>query len=137
VARKKITSLETMSEINMTPLMDLTFILLITFIITFPLIENGIPVNLPTADGKPVESDAKSYSLTIDEKGVIFLDDQRMGIEELQAALSVPAKNDPDLVVMIRGDQRIVYGKMIEVMHALHKVNITKLQLVTAKGEAE
>ena len=75
--RTPVTSLKQISEINLTPLMDLTFILLITFIITFPLIEQGIQVNLPRAEASDLAPD-RARTVSMDREGHLYLDDVRL-----------------------------------------------------------
>lgn len=131
MARKTpLTSLKRMSEINLTPLMDLTFILLITFIITFPLIEQGIPVNLPKASAKQVSPD-ESRSITLDSRGGVYLDDVPITLEQLARRMDELRDASPDLTVMVRADERIAYGKVVSVLKVLHDARITKMALVT------
>lgn len=125
-----LTSLKTISEINLTPMMDLTFLLLITFIITFPLVEQGIPVNLPKAAAKEVTSD-NARTITLDRSGGIYLDDVPLTIEELGSRILEISAMDPDVAVMVRADERIEYGKVVAVMRVLHQANIVKMALVT------
>ena len=128
--RKRKTSLISIREvcdINLTPMMDLTFILLITFIITFPMIEQGISVNLPTGKGE-LKSGTESRSITIDVNGNLFLDSQPVSKEELTAAM----RNNPPPVVYVRADLAVNYGRVAEVAGILHEANIKTMALVTA-----
>lgn len=118
------------SEINMTPLIDLTFLLLITFIITFPLTQQGIPVKLPK--GKASELDqANSFSITLNAKNELFFDEVPTGEEELGALLKAKAEADPDVTILIRADETIAYGKVVAVLRLMHDANITRMALVT------
>jgi len=135
MARKvPLSSLKQINEINLTPLMDLTFILLITFIITFPLLEQGITVDLPKGNTSdlPVET---SRTLTLDGAGNVFLDDVPMRMEELSAALRQLATREPDVRVMVRADQRLVYGRVMQVLKRLYDADITRMALVTEAEE--
>jgi len=135
MARKvPLSSLKQINEINLTPLMDLTFILLITFIITFPLLEQGITVDLPKGNTSdlPVET---SRTLTVDGSGNIFLDDVPMRMEELSAALRQLAAREPDVRVMVRADQRLLYGRVMQVLKRLYDADITRMALVTEAEE--
>jgi biopolymer transport protein TolR len=136
VARKTgLTSLQNISEINLTPLMDLTFILLITFIITFPLIEQGIPVNLPA--GKANELKAKTaQTVTVDEKGNIFLNDAPTTLQDLDQAMREIAEVDSSVTVMVRADEGIQYAEVVRVLRVLHGAGIARTALVT-RGEEE
>jgi len=128
--RTSLVSLNQISDINMTPLMDLTFILLITFIITFPLIEQGIAINLPKGKAADMmESKTRSISLNLDKQ--LYLDNVPVSKEELQSQMAEIGMNDPDTTVYVRADRKLAYGEVVEVMRVLHEANITKMALVT------
>ena len=124
------TTLKQISEINMTPLMDLTFILLITFIITFPLIEQGIPMDLPTADAEALDEDS-ARTISVDRTGALFLDDLPISMEDLVRDMEVLGSVDPRAVVLVRADQEIPYGRVVEVLQVLTKARISRMALVT------
>lgn len=128
-----LTNLKRISEINLTPLMDLTFILLITFIITFPLIEQGIPINLPQGKSDELTPD-KARTITIDRDGRTFLNDLELSMEELQDHLARLVAIDPTVVVMVRADERLEYGRVVDILKLLHEAKISKMALVT-QGE--
>jgi biopolymer transport protein ExbD len=133
--RSSVKPLQEMSEINMTPLIDLTFLLLITFILIMPAVEQGIPVNLPK--GKAEEMDQKkTHSITLDVKGGIFLDSAPISKEQLASEMKTIGRADPDVTVMVRGDADILYGKIVEIMGILHDAEITRMALVTQGDEA-
>lgn len=117
-------------EINMTPLMDLTFLLLITFIITMPAMEQGISVKLPkgSADVLPAK---KAQTVTMDAKGALFLNNQGISFSDLEQQLGVFAAEDPNTAVLVRADSRLEYGEVMKVMKALYKVRLTRISLVT------
>ena len=134
MARKtSLTSVQEMKEINLTPLMDLTFILLITFIITFPLIEQGVAINLPTGEGDPLETE-KSLMVSVDKEGVYYLDEQRMSREDLSQSIQAAATADPNVTVLVRADESIEYGKVVEVVQILRAAKISKMALVNQSG---
>jgi len=136
VARKTpLTSLKRISEINLTPLMDLTFILLITFIITFPLIEQGIPINLPHGKAKELSPD-RARTITVDKQGIVFLDDRQLTIAQLGERMTQLASANPDVMVLVRADEDIDYGVVVTVLRVLNDASITRLALVT-QGEGE
>lgn len=128
--RTPLISSKQISEINMTPLMDLTFILLITFIITFPLIEQGIPLKLPKGKASAL-SDEKSRTINIDKDGSIFLDNVSVSLVELDGIMLDLGTKNPDMIVMVRADKRLMYGGVVKVLKSLHAANITKMVLVT------
>jgi len=132
--RTSLVGLQQISEINMTPLMDLTFILLITFIITFPLIEQGIAINLPQGKASEmIERKSRAISLNIDKQ--LYLDDVPVSRGELVAAMADVSAADPDTTIYVRADRKLEYGEVVEIMRVLHDANITKMALVTAADE--
>jgi biopolymer transport protein ExbD len=131
--RTSLVSLNTISDINMTPLMDLTFILLITFIITFPLIEQGIAINLPK--GKAADMmESKTRSISLNFAKQLYLDDVPVSQDELRAAMAEVGSSDPTTTIYVRADQKLPYGEVVDIMRILHDANITKMALVT-EGE--
>lgn len=129
--RRKRSTLRPIGEMNLTPMMDLTFLLLITFIITFPLIEQGIPVKLPAGKAQDLGPQAKSIAITIDKEGRIFMDSVIVDAETLEQRLSEEHGNNPELKVLIRGDESANYGSVVTVLKIVHDLKITKMALVT------
>ena len=132
--RTSLVSLQQISDINMTPLMDLTFILLITFIITFPLIEQGIAINLPKGKAADMQ-DAVSRSISLNLDKQLYLDDLPVSKEELVAAMMDVSTAEPDTTIYVRADRKLAYGDVVEIMRILHDANITRMALVTAAEE--
>ncbi len=128
LGRKK--SSKIINNIDMTSLIDLTFLLLITFIITMPAIEQGISIRLPQAkaDELPIK---KSHVVTLDVEGQAFLDNREITLDDLERTLGMMAAEDPEVAVLVRGDERLEYGKIVRVMKILYKVKITRMALVT------
>lgn len=131
MARKtSLVSLGQISTIDMTPLMDLTFILLITFIITFPLVEQGIAINLPK--GKAADMmENKSRAISLNLAKQLYLDNVPVSRDELVKAMSEIALSEPDTAIYVRADRKLPYGDVVEIMRILHDANITKMALVT------
>jgi biopolymer transport protein TolR len=129
--RTTILALEQIREINMTPLIDLTFILLITFIITFPLIEQGIPVNLPRGNAADLDP-SKTRTITLNLQGELFLDDRSITRDELAAEMNQLGHADPEITILVRADDGIQYGKLVDVLRVLHDAKIARMALVTA-----
>ena len=128
--RTSLVSLDQISDINMTPLMDLTFILLITFIITFPLIEQGIAINLPKGEAEDMQdSVSRSISLNLDKQ--LYLDDLPVSKVELLETMAEIGLNEPDTTIYVRADRKLPYGEVVEIMRVLHEANITRMALVT------
>ena len=128
--RTSLSSLKEISEINLTPLMDLTFILLITFIITFPLIEQGIPVNLPRGKAADLD-DIQARTISMDKEGLLYLDDLQITAEALAREMMALGEGDPETTVMVRADQSLAYGRLVEVLRMLHDAKIARMALIT------
>ena len=122
-------------EINLTPLMDLTFILLITFIITFPLLESGLPVSLPKAQGTPIE-DQDTVTITVNGEGNWFFDKREVSREQFVNEITYLKESRPEAVVLLRGDEALPYGTLIELIQVLKENGIQKISLVTQTGDA-
>ncbi|MBN1670117.1 MAG: biopolymer transporter ExbD [Kiritimatiellae bacterium] len=133
--RTALTSVKQISEINLTPLMDLTFILLITFIITFPLIEQGIPVNLPRGEAEEMDP-LRSRTITVDRRGRVYLDDVPVTTERLAGEMKVLGKSDPGATVLVRADASIPYGDLMKILQILHRAGLSRVALVTQSGGA-
>ena len=132
LSRKK--QAKVFSNIDMSSLIDLAFLLLITFIITMPAIEQGISVRLPQAKSDALASDKKTKTVSLDVEGKIFLNNEPISLEDLERTLGNIAADDPETAVLIRGDERLDYGKIMSVVRILYKVKITRMALVT-QGE--
>jgi biopolymer transport protein ExbD len=133
--RTSIKPLQELSEINMTPLIDLTFLLLITFIITMPMLEQGIPVNLPKGKARDLDQ-TESRSITLDATGGLFLDNAPVSLEQLGVEMKALAASDPDTTIMVRADDKLAYGRIVEVMRILNEAQITRMALVTTPDGA-
>jgi biopolymer transport protein TolR len=130
IRRSSFESTRRMSEINMTPLMDLTFILLITFIITFPLVEQGVPLNLPQGEAPKLSPDV-SQRISIDANENVYLNDSLISVEDLTETMEALGKADPDTVVYVRGDESLRYGRVVEVLVILQEAGISRMALLT------
>ena len=122
------------TEINMTPLMDLTFILLITFIITFPLLDSGLNVDLPTARGVPL-TEENTVSVSVDVEGFWFVGDRRVTADEFAREMQYLREHRPEATVLLRGDRGLPYGRLMEIMQAMHENGVTRISLVTQTGQ--
>ncbi len=118
------------AEINMTPILDMTFLLLIAFIITFPALQSGISVKLPTATGDPLPNN-EPLTITIRVDGHLFLGKAEVTDEELETAVRTAVMNNPQTVAHLRGDEMQSYGRIMDVIRILRKARLTKFSLVT------
>ncbi|SPE62344.1 Biopolymer transport protein ExbD/TolR [Verrucomicrobia bacterium] len=120
-----------LSELNITPLLDLAFVLLVIFIITTTPVVNDLALNLPTASQKPKDPPRKANYVTIDASGVIFLNKKQMELAQLQAELAGLRVDDPDLSIIVRADSKTKYRKIVGVIDALQQANVVKVDLAT------
>jgi biopolymer transport protein ExbD len=124
---------EPFDDINITPMLDLAYVLLVIFIIMTTASVQGIKVNLPKASNTPSLAKPKTKAVTIDAAGQIYLDTYPVSMAELESRLKSFKAITPDLPVVIKGDSQIAYEKVIDVMDLCGRLDITQLGLVTAK----
>lgn len=125
---------EVMSEINMTPLVDVMLVLLIIFIITVPVLTHSIKVDLPRADNTPNELKPETINLAVTVDGKIHWNETLVTQEELEARLAVEASKQPQPEIHIRGDKSVDYEYVIKAMAAVQRSGILKLGFVTEPG---
>jgi len=125
-------SLSTLSEINITPLLDLAFVLLIIFMITTPLLENSVSLVIPSsgAANAPVDP-ALVQTVSIDRSEVIKFNNEPVDLETLGARLAAVKLANPDVAVVIRPDRELPVQKLIVLMDALQRAQITKVGIAT------
>lgn len=121
----------TLTELNITPLLDLAFVLLVIFIITTAPPVNDINIALPTATNRPKEPPKSPNYVTVDNAGNIFLNAVPMNDDQLLRTLVEFRKQDPDINVVVRGDSRIQFQKIISVLDVLVSARIEKVGLAT------
>ncbi len=119
-----------MSEINMTPLVDVMLVLLVIFMVTAPLLVSAVKVDLPKAEGTQAADVPKSVALAVDKSGQVFLDDQPLGMDALAAALQQAAQRNPDTEVQLRADTAVPYGRVVEVMGLAQKAGLNRIGFV-------
>jgi biopolymer transport protein TolR len=130
----------TMSEINVTPLVDVMLVLLIIFMITAPLIQQGVKVNLPEAKAAPVEATEKKIVLSVDAQRRVYVGEALVPLEDLESKLKANAKAQSDKEVYLHADQGIPYGIVVEVMAAAQRAGIANVGMITdpiSSGRAE
>jgi biopolymer transport protein TolR len=121
----------TMSEINVTPMVDVMLVLLIIFMVTAPLIQQGVKVNLPETRAAPVESNEKKLVLSVDASRRVFLGDVEIPLDDLEEKLKTNAKAQADKEVYLHADKEIPYGVVVEVMAAAQRAGIANLGMIT------
>jgi biopolymer transport protein ExbD len=125
-------SLTTLSEINVTPLLDLAFVLLIIFIITTPLMEKSVDLVIPSSNAAQNAVDPSAVvTISINRDEVIKLGDEEISIEELAARLAALHDAKPETAVVVRAHKDLHVQKLIDVMDVLKRAQITKIGVVT------
>ena len=120
-----------MSEINVTPFVDVMLVLLVIFMITAPLLTVGVEVDLPEADSPPLAGDDEPLSITITREDVIYLQESEVTASDLIPKLRAITERRPDVRIFVRGDRDIAYGRVMEVMGALNAAGFNNVALVT------
>lgn len=120
-----------LSELNITPLLDLAFVLLVIFIITTTPMVNDLEINLPSAASRPKDSPPKVNYVTVDRAGKIHLNKMEVDLVALHQLLVELRQADPDLNVVVRGDSTIQYHNIISILDVLQQANVTKVGLAT------
>jgi biopolymer transport protein ExbD len=120
-------------DINVTPMLDLAYVLLVIFIIMTTASVQGIKVDLPKASNTPSLAKPKTKAITINEAGQVFLDAYPVTLQELETRLAQLKAADPDLPVVVKGDAKVQYEKVIEVLDLVGRLEITQLGLVTQR----
>jgi biopolymer transport protein TolR len=120
-----------MSEINVTPFVDVMLVLLIVFMITAPLLTVGVPIDLPETQAKPMEGDSEPITISIGADGKIFLQDEEVDADKLVSTLQAIAQNGLNERVFVRGDKNADYGTIMRVMGRLNSAGYKRIGLVT------
>jgi len=116
----------------MNSLIDLTFLLLVVFIVTLPALEQSIPIILPKAQSKSQAREPNVMSITINAENQIFVDDKPVTLAEIEEKVKTLVAKDPDVGVCFRGDERITYGRAMEVVGLLQKYKVHRLSMATS-----
>jgi biopolymer transport protein ExbD len=124
---------EVYDEINITPMLDLAYVLLVMFIIMTTASVQGIKVNLPKASATPSLAKPQTKAITVREDGQVFLDAYPVTMQELEDRLRQARASNPELPVLIKGDAKVQYEKVVDVLDLMGQLEITNLGLVTAR----
>ncbi|MBC8037754.1 MAG: protein TolR [Rhizobiales bacterium] len=124
-----------MSEINVTPLVDVMLVLLIVFMVAAPLMTSGVPIELPQAQAKQLDSSTEPITITVRADQTIYLQESKISIDQLAPKLLAIAKNGYEEQVFVRADTSVPYGSVMEVMGLLNGVGYRKIGLVTGNVE--
>ena len=121
----------TMSEINVTPMVDVMLVLLVIFMVTAPLIQQGVKVNLPETKAAPVEANEKKLVVSIDKGKRVFIGETEVTLSELEEKLKTNAKAQKDKELYLHADRDLPYGVVVDVMASAQRAGVTNLGMIT------
>ncbi|WP_263142604.1 biopolymer transporter ExbD [Pseudomonas sp. RIT-PI-AD] len=124
---------EVLSEINVTPLVDVMLVLLVVFIVTAPLLTNAIPINLPKTEAVAPPEQKDPLVVSIDGAGKLFIDKDEIQAELLEFNMAQARAKDPEVRVQLQADDGVNYGEVARAMAAIERAGITKLAVITAR----
>ena len=119
------------SDINVTPLVDVMLVLLIIFMVTAPILQQGVSVDLPKVAAGPLAGHEEQLVVNVARSGEVFLNDTPMAPDQLTAKLRAIAAARPDRQIYVRADQAVPYGQVMRVMGAVHDAGLVRVGLVT------
>ena len=120
-----------MSQINVTPMVDVMLVLLIIFMVAAPLLTVGVPIDLPQTQAKSLDQDREPLTISVNDKGQVFLQNTEVKLDEIVAKLKAIAKNGTDERIYVRGDKNVDYGTMMKIMGRLSAAGFRRVALVT------
>ncbi len=122
-----------MSEINVTPMVDVMLVLLVIFMVTAPLLTVGVTVDLPKTKASAIPGEDEPLAVSVDAKGDIYLQDAQIELAGLVPRLVAITGNNPEIRIFIRGDKGIDYGRVMEVMGTINAAGFRKVALITER----
>jgi biopolymer transport protein TolR len=133
IGRRKHHRRRVMSEINVTPMVDVMLVLLIIFMVSAPLLTVGVPIDLPQTQAKSLDQDKEPLTISVDDKEKIFLQNAEISVDDLVAKLQAvaQARGGTEARVYVRGDKKVDYGTMMKVMGRLSAAGFHRVALVT------
>jgi len=120
-----------MSDINVTPFVDVMLVLLVIFMVTAPLLTVGVPVDLPKAQASLIEEPDEPLSVSIDFEGRVYVQDSEIALRKLTARLIAVTGANPDIRIFVRGDKTIDYGRVMQVMGTINAAGFKRVALIT------
>jgi len=126
---------ETLSQINVTPLVDVMLVLLVIFMVTAPILQQGVAVDLPRVRAGSLKGEDVQLVVTVTKSDELYLNDTRVALEDLPEKLKAILAERSDRQVFLRADTAVPYGRVMSVMGSLQQIGITQLGMVTAPPE--
>jgi biopolymer transport protein TolR len=126
-----------MSEINVTPFVDVMLVLLIVFMVTAPLLTVGVPIDLPKTKAQSISDSVEPLVVSIDGEGEIYIQDTTVELKNLIARLSAITENKADTRIYVRGDRTIDYGRVMEVMGRINNAGFSRVALITEMPKSD
>ena len=123
-----------MSEINMTPLVDVMLVLVVIFIITAPLMASSIRLDLPRTEAAKPNEAPKFVTVVLDKAGGVFLDEKPVTADQLAESLAQAARDNPETEIQLRADQAVPYGRVVEIMGAAQKAGLNRIGFIADPG---
>jgi biopolymer transport protein TolR len=130
IKRPGVPRYRAMSDINVTPMVDVMLVLLVVFIITAPLLTAGVPVDLPKTEAAQLTGQDEPLVVSINGAGKVYLQDIEIALDALAPRLEAITKNRKDARIFVRGDKSIAYGQVMEVMGTINRAGFSKVALV-------
>lgn len=124
-----------MSDINVTPMVDVMLVLLIIFMVTAPLLTVGVQVDLPKTKASIIRGEDEPLAITVNAEGQVYLQETEIELEGLLPRLNAITGNNPDVRIFVRGDASVNYGRVMEVMGTINAAGYKKVALVTGRRE--
>lgn len=125
-----------MSEINVTPFVDVMLVLLVVFMVTAPLLTVGVQIDLPKTKAGVIQGQDEPLAVTIDQEGRLFLQETAIELENLIPRLIAISGNKPDIRIFVRGDQNVPYGRVMTVMGTINQAGFSRVALITARSSS-
>jgi biopolymer transport protein TolR len=125
------------SEINVTPLVDVMLVLLIVFMVAAPLLTVGVPIDLPETQAKSLNTENKPVTVSVATDGLIYLGDQPVALSDLTARIGEVAANGTEERIYVRGDQASTYGTVMQVMGVLSAAGYSHIGLITEQEQVQ
>jgi biopolymer transport protein TolR len=133
--RRRRKSRAVMSEINITPMVDVMLVLLIIFMVAAPMMTSGVPIDLPKTAANDLASQAKPITVSVTPEGTIFVDSDQVSEADLIGVVTAMAVNGPEDRIFVRGDTTANYGSVMRVMGLLSSSGFTKIGLITQQQD--